>query len=174
MNTFKSACQVICTLQASFWLAAVINPMMLVITQYSKGNQNKLATGIVVDTLACIKIHFISTFMCFLGFPASSLIFSARLFFVMMIPIWLIGFWSKNSSMKPCNSWKKKIILRIQHIWKRWFLHLKVKPMQLDWVPETDSSSVREITSGMTATKLLRQQGYIASHSGKCHLSELC
>ena len=108
MNIFKRACQIICTLQASFPLTAVINPLMLVITLYSKNSHNKLATSMVVDILACIKIHFTSTLMCFLGFPASSLIFSARLFFVMMIPIWLIGFWSKNSSMKPCNSCKKK------------------------------------------------------------------
>ena len=107
MNIFKSACQIICNLQALFSLTAVINPLILAITLYSKDNNNKLATGMVVDTLVCIKIHFTSTFMCFLGFPASSLIFSAHLFFVMIIPIWLIGFWSKNSSTKPYNSWKK-------------------------------------------------------------------
>jgi len=87
MNIFKSACQMICTLQASFSMTTVINPPMLVITLYSKGNHNKLATSMVVNILACVKIHFTSTLMCFLGFPASSLIFSARLFFVMMIPI---------------------------------------------------------------------------------------
>jgi hypothetical protein len=53
MNIFKSAC----TLQASFSLTAVINPLMLVITLFSKGNNNKLANSMVVAILACFKKH---------------------------------------------------------------------------------------------------------------------
>lgn len=44
---------------------------------------------------------------CLRGLPASSDTLSARLLRVPIRPIWLIGFWSKNSSMKPSSNWKE-------------------------------------------------------------------
>lgn len=46
--------------------------------------------------------------------PPSSETFSALLFFVMMIPSWLIGFWSKYSSTKYSKSWKEMLGMEFQ------------------------------------------------------------